>query len=104
MYLGSVTRVRHMPLSIRQLVGEMCRQLQAGGRARISDDLDIPEFPGFGRIGKASVSGVCQATVGAHKLHGAVEVVIAIYDEGDDTAPVLILVEEEIDQFIRQAA
>lgn len=39
---------------------------------------------------RGAVLGVCNATLGAHRLDGKVERVIAIYDVDDEDCPVLI--------------
>jgi hypothetical protein len=60
-------------------------------------------FPEFLSGPDGSVTGVCDASLGWHRLgNGKVESVIAIYDEGDNTAPVLMLVEDQIDEFIKK--
>lgn len=98
-----VFRSRHMSLDTLTLVGELCRQLQDAGREDMPDADDVPLFPGYVGLHEGDLIGVCHATVGFHRLDdGRVETVIALYDDGDRTAPVLMLVEEQIDEFIRQ--
>lgn len=101
MYIGRVVRSRYMSLDLLQTVGELCRQLLKAGKEIKPEDDDVPSFSRFLVGPKGEITGVCHAKLGFHRLNGKVETVIAIYDEGDDTAPVLILVEDQIDEFIR---
>lgn len=101
---GNVCRARSMPHELLEAIGSLCRSFQEAGRRIVREhEADIPEFPGYAALCESSVAGACRATVGAHKLDGVIELVITLYDEGDDEAPVLILIDDQIDEFIRQA-
>lgn len=99
---AGVYRARHMTVDLFRRVGEMCRVLQEAGRKGISER-EVPLYPRFAKIAESGIPGVCRSIVGAHRLmSGTLEFVIALYDEGDDEFPVLILVGDEIGEFIAQ--
>jgi hypothetical protein len=98
---GRLIRARIMPCVLLKEVGDLCRFLQEEVRAIMVKEPEVPIFPGFVRLLRAGIPGVCIASVGAHRLEGRFELVIALYD-GDESAPFLILVEEEIEEFIKQ--
>ncbi len=102
MQFGHVLRVRTMPIKALECVGALCRTFMERDIADI-DESEVPDFPGYVQIGRGGVAGICEATLGLHKLNGTIERVIAVYDEKDMRAPVLMLVEEQIDEFIKQA-
>ena len=99
---GGVTRVRHMPCVLLKAVGDLCRFLQEEGERALKGECHVPEFPRYVRLVEGGIPGTCYATLGAHRLGGRIESVVSLYDEGDESAPVLILVEQEIDEFIAQ--
>jgi len=94
-----VMRLRHMPVGLLDKIGELCLTLMA--EVAVPDATVAPLFPAFLLLGGGGIPGVCSAAMGVHRLEdGTVERVIALYDEGDFTFPVLVLAEEQIDEFI----
>lgn len=67
------------------------------------DEERIPQYPKILVNYGGDIPGVCDATVGTCRLEdGTVERVISLFDSGDRIAPTLVLIEEQIDEFIRQ--
>lgn len=99
-----VVRARTMPLRTLHDLGRLCRGMLAKAEEILLSELKIPSYPRFLSVVTGEVDGICHAKLGLHRLdNGTVEQTIAIYDEGDNEAPVLVLVEEQIEQFIEQA-
>lgn len=96
-----VIRARSMPSNVLSKLGEMCEALLSQAKTIMPSPDDAPEHPKYLRIASCSLLGICHATMGVHRTEtGDIEKVIAFYDEGDDSAPVLVLVEEQIDEFL----
>jgi len=90
-----------MPVEVLKAVGELCRRMVEEVKDVQPSDLRDAVFTGYVPLLAGGVIGACRGTLGLQGLEsGKVERVIALYDEGDDPAPVLILVEEEIQEFI----
>src|SRR5688500_13490313 len=95
-------RSRHMPAELLELIGQMFRELKKAADVMLPD-AEVPDFPGIRHLVDGVIEGVCLARIGAHRRGGQVKRVLALYDEDDESAPVLLLIEEQIDEFINQA-
>ena len=94
-------RARHMPVALLQQVGKLCQALMEKADEILTDDLDVPFFPDYRRLLQGTIQGACLGTLGVHRLEsGDVERVIALYDEEDESAPVLVLTADQIGEFI----
>jgi hypothetical protein len=100
---GGVIRARKMTAILLATIGELCRRLRDAAQEVMPDDTRIPDYPRFVKIADGEVSGVCHAIMGVCRVDGRVELSIALYDDGDDSAPILLLVDEEIDDFVRRS-
>lgn len=99
-----IMRARHMPQDLLAHLGRMCQALREQAEPLLSEH-EIPPFPGCVCLIRGRIAGVCEAAFCAHRSEaGAIERVIGIYDDGDRDAPVLVLIEEQIDDFIGQAS
>jgi hypothetical protein len=107
MDFGALVRVRRMPTEILKHLLDACQQVKEKIVAVIQADekalARIPTLPGYVRFGCANI-GACDIHVGASKDDaGTVEFMTELYDSGDDSAPVILLVNEQVDQFIARA-
>lgn len=101
---GGLIRARHMPCGACASVITLVRGLEERARKGLAGRSDVPLYPGFLQILDGEIPGVCRGVAGAHRLEsGAVECVVALYDEDDARAPTLMLVEEQIGEFIKAA-
>ncbi len=103
-----VYRCRVMPFSLLKRLTDLCEQVHRTAiprckRRRHSADR-VPSYPDCIALAHAEIPGVCDLTlVASATAAGAIEFCTAVYDAGDDTAPVLILVDEQLPVFIEQA-
>jgi hypothetical protein len=99
---GGVVRARNLPNSTLRRIGDLVRDVRDAVEMPANDE--VPFFPGYRSIVTGRIRGMCQATLGAHRLEdGTVERVIGLYDDEDESAPVILLIEEQIDEFIAKA-
>lgn len=103
-----VYRCRVMPFLLLKRLADLCEEVRRTAiprckrRRHFADR--VPSYPDCIALGRAEIPGVCELTlVASATAAGAIEFCTAIYDAGDDTAPVLILVDEQLPAFIEQA-
>ena len=102
-----VIRARNMPLDFIETLIDICNQSKTKIIQAFREDADamerLPLFPGCASIAGGNC-GPCDVDVMAWKSEaGEAEFGTAFYDEGDDSDPVLLLINEQLDQFIERA-
>jgi len=101
---GGLIRTRLMPTELLETMAEMIGKLR-DAVVEQSKGFGMPTQTGFASLIEGRIEDVCHACAGlACNAGEGWEILIAVYDEDDDEAPVLVLIEEQIDEFIRQAS
>jgi hypothetical protein len=99
-----VLRGRTMPIELLETMGAICTDMRTLFAKVLREGLEVPLFPRFLEVAEAKINGAFRVLLGAHRLDdGTVEPLVAFYDEGDDTAPALLLIDGQIEEFIDQA-
>lgn len=103
-----VYRCRVMPFFLLKRLTDLCEEVRRTAiprckrRRHFADR--VPRYPDCVALTRAEIPGVCDLTlVASATAAGAIEFCTAVYDAGDDSAPVLILVDEQLPAFIEQA-
>ncbi len=102
-----VVRARNMPAEFLETLMTVCVQVRDSIIAVVKEDAErmdtIPSLPECACVGGGNV-GPCDVRVVVSKNEaGEPEFCTAFYDEGDETAPVLVLVDEQLQEFIDRA-
>jgi hypothetical protein len=101
-----IYRARNVPTDFLAVLIESCRQARtkiiAPFRRKTHAIATLPSFPQCVEIGSGSL-GPCDVRVTASRIAKAAEFCVAFYDAGDRTAPALLLIDEQIDEFIEKA-
>lgn len=99
-------RARNMPAAFLTALVDVCTQIRCNVIDVLKQDAEalsrLPAFPRCAQVASGDL-GPCLVRVTASlEVHGP-EFTTAFYDEGDDEAPVLILVDEQIEEFVAKA-
>ena len=100
-------RARNMPLTYLETLIDVCKQAKDRIIEAVRVDAEalekLPTFPGCVSLGGGN-AGPCDVDVTGWKSEmGEAEFGVALYDEGDDSAPALLLINEQLDDFIAKA-
>ncbi len=105
---GGLVRARTMALRTFEAVVRGCEQIRdivirpAKKDAALVDDL--PEFPECRRVAECKeVGGVCDIVVTASRNGRQPEFQTSLYDPDDQAAPALLLIDEQLDDFLSRA-
>lgn len=99
----NVYRARNVPTEFASILVDACRRAKA-------DVIDVFHrdstavatllcYPRCREISQARL-GPCDVRVTASRTPGGIECCVAFYDQGDQTAPALVLIDDQIDEFI----
>jgi hypothetical protein len=97
-----VYRCRTMPLWFLRSIMDLCRTC-GGALGRYRDvpllTESVPAFPDYTTLASLPFGPCAARVIAARDENGALELSIAFYDAGDETAPALLLTEEQISEF-----
>ena len=101
-------RCRSMPLYILDALLRACEQVRSELLSRLLRDSAfcdaIPEYPRCSACLRFhGLAGVCDVEIVASRDGAAIEFCSAFYDLNDDEAPAIVLVAEQLHDFIREA-
>ena len=103
-----IVRARDMPVKFLATLQDACEQVRDNIVVVVKGNAEHQK--GLATFPKCSVLcetelGPCdlKATGGFREDDGVLEINTAFYDEGDDSCPVLLLIEEQLDEFIEKA-
>jgi len=106
MNTGGMVRARNMPPECLERITKICEQL----RDLVPSVMADPEFKPTtdptecSPVAKAEdVAGVCDIRLTATRQEHGVEFQTSLYDTGDDECPVVILIDEQLEEFIDKA-
>jgi len=103
-----VYRARTMPATTLRTMARICRVFRdrfigETGEAAPTDNL--PAYPHSREVATAEIPGVSDVMLAVSRTpSGKAEWSVAFYDAGDESAPALLLIEEQIEQFIDRVA
>lgn len=108
MNYDGLVRCRTMPLYILDALVRACEQVRSEllpGLLRDSAFCDaVPAYPRCsGCLHFRGLAGVCDVEIVASRDESTIEFCSAFYDVGDEEAPAIVLVSEQLDDFIRTA-
>lgn len=101
-------RCRAMPFCILDALVRACEQVRSELLPRLRRDRAfceaIPEYPRCSACLRFhGLAGVCDVEIVASRDEAAIEFCSALYDLDDEQAPAIVLVGEQLDDFIREA-
>lgn len=104
---GGVIRSRIMPVAVLRLMMQLCQRIRTEviNVALADEELmqRVPTFPECVAVGRASLGNMCDVSVIAHRVDDSVEFCTAFYDCDGDSAPALLLIEEQLEEFAERA-
>lgn len=97
---NSLYRARTMPAGTLCTMARICQEFISQCQEPLSIE-EVPRYPHYREVARARIPQVCDALFAvARTPDGGIEFSVAFYDVGDDTAPALLLTEEQIGDFI----
>ena len=99
---GGVIRCRTMPMEFAETLVVAMSQVQEAIETLLHDEewkAKVPDYPKCREAAEGNV-GPCDVRVVASKADDVIEFTTALYDEGDREAPVLVLVNEQLEEFV----
>lgn len=101
-----VIRARNMPVAFLSVLADACTQIRTDVIDVLSTDADrmaqLPSFPECEKVAGGDL-GPCTVSVVASREEDGPQFTVAFYDADDDDAPTLVLVDEQIEEFIQKA-
>ena len=103
-----LVRCRTMPVEGLAALIDACEQIRDNVIVALKNDDEfkatVPPYPECCCVAEhKSFHGICDVSVVASKAGKAVEFCCAFYDPGDETAPALVLIDEQLDEFLLKA-
>ncbi len=103
---GGVVRSRLMGTALLAAMSKACAEVRAIIDGFISDPeamSKLPDCPSCREVAGGSIEDICIIRLIADRRHGSVEFMLGFYDVDDESAPALLLVDQQIDDFTDQA-
>lgn len=105
-----VYRCRLMPLEMLERLIELCHEIRSETIPSCRQDRRflrrVPAYPDTVAVATAGIAGACdiRLVASSDEVSGRIEFCTAFYDEEDHSAPALVLVDEQLDEFIERAS